>query len=88
KEPGVLHDVKVLSEDQRKHGTKVIQFEVGELGKRYNMQMHILIPTLGYDKEFEIQFEVNMRTFVESDIEKDEEDQIEDTQKEIRDKRL
>ncbi|APT28949.1 internalin [Bacillus anthracis] len=88
KEPGVFHDVKVLSEDKRKHGTKVIQFEVGELGKRYNMQMHILIPTLGYDKEFKIQFEVNMRTFVESDIEEDEEEQIEDTQNIIRDKRL
>ncbi|TNP23927.1 leucine-rich repeat domain-containing protein [Bacillus sp. CD3-5] len=87
KEPGVFHDVKVLSEDKRKHGTKVIQFEVGELGKRYNMQMHILIPTLGYDKEFKIQFEVNMRTFVESDIE-EEEEQIEDTQNIIRDKRL
>ncbi len=88
KEPGVFHDVKVLSEDKRKHGTKVIQFEVGELGKRYNMQMHILIPTLGYDKEFKIQFEVNMQTFVESDIEEDEEEQIEDTQNIIRDKRL
>ncbi|MED1281068.1 leucine-rich repeat domain-containing protein [Bacillus paranthracis] len=88
KEPGVFHDVKVLSEDKRKHGTKVIQFEVGELGKRYNMQMHILIPTLGYDKEFKIQFEVNMRTFVESDIEEEEEEQIEDTQNIIRDKRL
>ncbi|MCC2463150.1 NEAT domain-containing protein, partial [Bacillus mobilis] len=88
KEPGVFHDVKVLSEDKRKHGTKVIQFEVGELGKRYNMQMHILIPTLGYDKEFKIQFEVNMRTFVESDMEEDEEEQIEDTQNIIRDKRL
>ncbi|MGG0468827.1 leucine-rich repeat domain-containing protein [Bacillus albus] len=88
KEPSVFHDVKVLSEDKRKHGTKVIQFEVGELGKRYSMQMHILIPTLGYDKEFKIQFEVNMRTFVESDIEEDEEEKIEDTQNVIRDKRL
>ena len=88
KEPGMFHDVKVLSEDKRKHGTKVIQFEVGELGKRYNMQMHILIPTLGYDKEFKIQFEVNMRTFIESDIEEDEEEQIEDIQNIIRDKQL
>ncbi|MGR5913469.1 hypothetical protein ACT7DA_03270 [Bacillus pacificus] len=31
--PGVFQDVKVLSEDKRKHGTKVIQFEVKELGK-------------------------------------------------------
>ena len=27
--PGVFHDVKVISEDKKKNGTKVIQFEVG-----------------------------------------------------------
>lgn len=31
--PGVFHDVKVISEDKKKNGTKVIQFEVGELGR-------------------------------------------------------
>ncbi len=29
-QPGVFHDVKVLSEDKRKNGTKVVQFEIGE----------------------------------------------------------
>ncbi|MGI8304268.1 NEAT domain-containing protein [Bacillus paranthracis] len=57
--PGVFHDVKVISEDKKKNGTKVIQFEVGELGKRYNMQMHIYIPTIAYDNKYQVQFEVN-----------------------------
>ncbi|PFS52908.1 NEAT domain-containing protein [Bacillus thuringiensis] len=57
--PGVFHDVKVISEDKKKNGTKVIQFEVGELGKRYNMRMHIYIPTMAYDNKYQIQFEVN-----------------------------
>lgn len=56
---GVFHDVKVISEDKKKNGTKVIQFEVGELGKRYNMQMHIYIPTIAYDNKYQVQFEVN-----------------------------
>ncbi|ALL22203.1 leucine-rich repeat domain-containing protein [Bacillus tropicus] len=55
----VFHDVKVISEDKKKNGTKVIQFEVGELGKRYNMQMHIYIPTMAYDNKYQVQFEVN-----------------------------
>lgn len=57
--PDVFHDVKVISEDKKKNGTKVIQFEVGELGKRYNMQMHIYIPTMAYDNKYQVQFEVN-----------------------------
>ncbi|PHB54329.1 internalin [Bacillus wiedmannii] len=57
--PGVFHDVRVISEDKKKNGTKVIQFEVGELGKRYNMQMHIYIPTMAYDNKYQVQFEVN-----------------------------
>ncbi|MDQ4485623.1 leucine-rich repeat domain-containing protein, partial [Bacillus cereus] len=57
--PGTLHDVKVLSEDKRKNGTKVIQFEIGELGKRYKMQMHIFIPSMGYDEKYQVHFEVN-----------------------------
>ncbi|MDA2100122.1 NEAT domain-containing protein [Bacillus thuringiensis] len=57
--PVVFHDVKVLSEDKKKNGTKVIQFEVGELGKTYNMQMHIYIPTMAYDNKYQVQFEVN-----------------------------
>ncbi|MED0876278.1 leucine-rich repeat domain-containing protein [Bacillus mobilis] len=57
--PGVFHDVKVISEDKKKNGTKVIQFEIGELGKRYNMQMHIYIPTMAYDNKYQVQFEVN-----------------------------
>ncbi|PRT03000.1 internalin [Bacillus wiedmannii] len=57
--PGVFHDVKVISEDKKKNGTKVIQFELGELGKRYNMQMHIYIPTMAYDNKYQVQFEVN-----------------------------
>ncbi|PER10645.1 internalin [Bacillus cereus] len=56
---GVFHDVKVISEDKKKNGTKVIQFEVGELGKRYNMRMHIYIPTMAYDNKYQVQFEVN-----------------------------
>ncbi|PFB51125.1 internalin [Bacillus thuringiensis] len=57
--PGVFHDVKVISEDKKKNGTKVIQFEVRELGKRYNMRMHIYIPTMAYDNKYQVQFEVN-----------------------------
>ncbi|MGN4484728.1 leucine-rich repeat domain-containing protein [Bacillus cereus group sp. MYBK5-1] len=57
--PGVFHDVKVISEDKKKNGTKVIQFEVGELGKRYNMRMHIYISTMAYDNKYQVQFEVN-----------------------------
>ncbi|MCH4571193.1 S-layer homology domain-containing protein [Bacillus sp. ES1-5] len=57
--PGVFHDVKVISEDKKKNGTKVIQFEVGELGKRYNMQMHILIPAIKYDHKYQLQFEID-----------------------------
>lgn len=57
--PGVFHDVKVISEDKKKNGTKVIEFEVGELGKRYNMQMHIYIPTMAYDNKYQVQFEIN-----------------------------
>ncbi len=57
--PGVFHDVKVTSEDKKKNGMKVIQFEVGELGKRYNMRMHIYIPTMAYDNKYQVQFEVN-----------------------------
>ncbi|HHY0838351.1 TPA: leucine-rich repeat domain-containing protein [Bacillus thuringiensis] len=57
--PGVFHDVKVISEDKKKNGTKVIQFEIGELGKRYNMQMHIYIPTMAYNNKYQVQFEVN-----------------------------
>ncbi len=78
--PGVFQDVKVLSEDKRKHGTKVIQFEVKELGKRYGMQMHILIPTLGYDKNFQIDFDVNLKTYVEDDDIEDNEDEQEQQQ--------
>ncbi|MDP7992353.1 NEAT domain-containing protein [Bacillus sp. MHSD_36] len=58
--PGVFHDVKVISEDKKKNGKQVIQFEVGELGKRYNMQMHIYIPTMAYDNKYQVQFEVNI----------------------------
>ncbi|WP_439020676.1 leucine-rich repeat domain-containing protein [Bacillus thuringiensis] len=78
--PGVFQDVKVLSEDKRKHGTKVIQFEVKELGKRYGMQMHILIPTLGYDKNFQVDFDVNLKTYVEDDDIEDNEDEQEQQQ--------
>ena len=56
--PGVFHDVKYIRR-QKKNGTKVIQFEVGELGKTYNMQMHIYIPTMAYDNKYQVQFEVN-----------------------------
>lgn len=57
-QPGVFHDVKVLSEDKRKNGTKVVQFEMGEFEKKYNMQMHIRIPAMGYDHKFLTQFEI------------------------------
>ncbi|MEI3894833.1 MULTISPECIES: leucine-rich repeat domain-containing protein [Bacillus] len=77
--PGTLHDVKVLSEDKRKNGTKVIQFEIGELGKRYKMQMHIFIPSMGYDEKYQVQFEVNTvhaeNNTVEESKEKKEEQQ-------------
>ncbi|HIE6628515.1 NEAT domain-containing leucine-rich repeat protein [Bacillus luti] len=57
-QPGVFHDVKVLSEDKRKNGTKVVQFEMGEFEKKHNMQMHIVIPAIGYDHKFQTQFEI------------------------------
>lgn len=57
--PGVFHDVQVISEDKRKNGTKVVQFEIGEFSKKYNMQMHVLIPTMGYDHKYQVQFEID-----------------------------
>ncbi|MGA5714842.1 leucine-rich repeat domain-containing protein [Bacillus bombysepticus] len=71
--PGVFHDVKVISEDKKKNGTKVIQFEVGELGKRYNMQMHIYIPTMAYDNKYQVQFEVNTLNLENNVLEKQKE---------------
>ncbi|MEH7025462.1 leucine-rich repeat domain-containing protein [Bacillus wiedmannii] len=55
-QPGVFQDVKVLSEDKRKNGTKVVQFEIGEFEKKHNM--HILIPAIGYDHKYQVQFEI------------------------------
>ncbi|EJQ74628.1 hypothetical protein IG7_00396, partial [Bacillus cereus HuA2-4] len=75
--PGVFHDVKVISEDKKKNGTKVIQFEVGELGKRYNMQMHIYIPTMAYDNKYQVQFEVNALN-LENNVPKDQKENKED----------
>ncbi|MBG9687419.1 leucine-rich repeat domain-containing protein [Bacillus mycoides] len=76
--PGVFHDVKVISEDKKKNGTKVIQFEIGELGKRYNMQMHIYIPTMAYDNKYQVQFEVNALN-LENNVPKDQKENKEDT---------
>ncbi|MEH7221264.1 NEAT domain-containing protein, partial [Bacillus toyonensis] len=76
--PGVFHDVKVISEDKKKNGTKVIQFEVGELGKRYNMKMHIYIPTMAYDNKYQVQFEVNALNLENNAPEKEnKEDKVE-----------
>ncbi|MEC5239096.1 leucine-rich repeat domain-containing protein [Bacillus mycoides] len=75
--PGLFHDVKVISEDKKKNGTKVIQFEVGELGKRYNMQMHIYIPTMAYDNKYQVQFEVNALN-LENNVPKDQKENKED----------
>lgn len=58
-QPGVFHDVKVLSEDKRKNGTKVIQFEIGEFEKKHNMQMHILIQLL--DTIVNIKFNLKLK---------------------------
>ncbi|MBJ7929064.1 leucine-rich repeat domain-containing protein [Bacillus cereus group sp. N31] len=71
-QPGVFHDVKVLSEDKRKNGTKVVQFEIGEFSKRYNMQMqmHILIPAIGYDHKYQVQFEISDSTVNNKETEK------------------
>ncbi|PDZ36063.1 NEAT domain-containing leucine-rich repeat protein [Bacillus toyonensis] len=69
-QPGVFHDVKVLSEDKRKNGTKVVQFEIGEFSKRYNMQMHILIPAIGYDHKYQVQFEISDPTANNKETEK------------------
>ncbi|WP_428977067.1 NEAT domain-containing protein [Bacillus wiedmannii] len=82
--PGVFHDVKVISEDKKKNGTKVIQFEVGELGKRYNMQMHIYIPTMAYDNKYQVQFEVNtlnLENNVPKEQKENKEEQKEETKK-------
>ncbi|WP_105586186.1 NEAT domain-containing protein [Bacillus sp. MYb209] len=81
--PGVFHNVKVISEDKKKNGTKVIQFEVGELGKRYNMQMHILIPTMGYDEKYQVQFEVTT-THVENNTSEDPKENKEEQKEEVK----
>lgn len=75
--PGTFHDVKVLSEDKRKNGTKVIQFEVGELGKRYKMQLHVLIPSMGYDEKYQVQFEVKLANGDNTNKEEQKENQTE-----------
>ncbi|PGZ62215.1 NEAT domain-containing leucine-rich repeat protein [Bacillus cereus] len=69
-QPGVFHDVKVLSEDKRKNGTKVVQFEIGEFETKHNMQMHILIPAIGYDHKYQVQFEIKDPTVGETETEK------------------
>ncbi|TCJ83488.1 UNVERIFIED_ORG: internalin A [Bacillus cereus] len=69
-QPGVFHDVKVLSEDKRKNGTKVVQFEIGEFEKKHNMQMHILIPAIGYDHKYQVQFEIKDPTVGDKEAEK------------------
>ncbi|EMI9086875.1 MULTISPECIES: NEAT domain-containing leucine-rich repeat protein [unclassified Bacillus (in: firmicutes)] len=69
-QPGVFHDVKVLSEDKRKNGTKVVQFEIGEFEKKHNMQMHILIPAIGYDHKYQVQFEIKDPTLGDQETEK------------------
>ncbi|MEH6934807.1 NEAT domain-containing leucine-rich repeat protein [Bacillus sp. JJ783] len=73
-QPGVFHDVKVLSEDKRKNGTKVVQFEVGEFEKKHNMQMHILIPAIGYDHKYQVQFEIKDPTLGEKETGKPDDD--------------
>ncbi|PGZ48229.1 internalin [Bacillus anthracis] len=88
---GVFHDVKVISEDKKKNGTKVIQFEVGELGKRYNMQMHIYIPTMGYNEKYQVQFEVNttnIENHVQEEQKENKEEQKEETKNIVVDKKL
>ncbi|HDR7667458.1 NEAT domain-containing leucine-rich repeat protein [Bacillus wiedmannii] len=69
-QPGVFQDVKVLSEDKRKNGTKVVQFEIGEFEKKHNMQMHILIPAIGYDHKYQVQFEIKDPTVGDKETEK------------------
>ncbi len=69
-QPGVFHDVEVLSEDKRKNGTKVVQFEIGEFEKKHNMQMHILIPAIGYDHKYQVQFEIKNPTVGDKETEK------------------
>ncbi|MEK4407581.1 leucine-rich repeat domain-containing protein [Bacillus sp. FSL L8-0642] len=81
--PGVFHDVKVISEDKKKNGTKVIQFEVGELGKRYNMQMHIYIPTMAYDNKYQVQFEVNTLN-LENNVPKEQKENKEEQKEETK----
>ncbi|KFN02605.1 NEAT domain-containing leucine-rich repeat protein [Bacillus clarus] len=72
--PGVFQDVQVLSENKKKNGTKVIQFEIGELAKRYNMQMHILIPAISYDHAYQVQFEISNPNVNNKDNEKPTDD--------------
>ncbi|MEK4889915.1 NEAT domain-containing leucine-rich repeat protein [Bacillus sp. FSL M7-0996] len=69
-QPGVFHDVKVLSEDKRKNGTKVVQFEIGEFEQKHNIQMHIFIPAIGYDHKYQVQFEIKDPTVGEKETEK------------------
>ncbi|MDM5432421.1 NEAT domain-containing leucine-rich repeat protein [Bacillus hominis] len=73
-QPGVFHDVKVLLEDKRKNGTKVVQFEIGEFEKKHNMQMHILIPAIGYDHKYQVQFEIKDPTLGDKETGKPDDD--------------
>ncbi|MDG1623283.1 NEAT domain-containing protein, partial [Bacillus mobilis] len=36
-----------------------VPFEIGEFSKKYNMQMHILIPAIKYDHKYQLQFEID-----------------------------
>lgn len=62
--------MKVLSEDKRKNGTKVVQFEIGEFEQKHNIQMHIFIPAIGYDHKYQVQFEIKDPTVGEKETEK------------------
>ncbi|MDR4149181.1 NEAT domain-containing leucine-rich repeat protein [Bacillus thuringiensis] len=69
-QPKIFHDVKVLSEDKRKNGTKVVQFEIGDFDKKYNMQMHILIPDISYNNKYQVQLEIKDPTLGDKEKEK------------------
>ena len=48
--------MKVISESAANNGTKVVQFELGDFSKKYNMKLHIVIPAMQYDHHFQVQF--------------------------------
>ncbi|HDR4421387.1 TPA: NEAT domain-containing protein, partial [Bacillus cereus] len=71
RDPDMSHDAKVISVDEEED-TKVVQFEVGRLSKKLNMDLYILIPGMNYEGLHEVQFKVKMLDPGYENVEQDE----------------